>query len=178
MRDVTLKALSFYPVLKQIEIEFIFSEHISKSVMQAQPKFSSMLKGQQNRTYVIKIARWFTFQGERMETRNLPEDVLVGWIGHELGHIMDYLGKSNWGMALYGLAYFTSPGFINSAERAADTFAVSHGLGDYILATKEFILKKAGMPEKYIRKMNKMYLPPEEIIRLMEEKETRDAAVI
>lgn len=82
----------------------------------------------------------------------MPEDVLIGWIGHELGHLMDYLHCSWWSMILFGIGYLTSKSFIISAERAADTYAVNHGLGDYILATKDFILHQAGMPECYIKK--------------------------
>jgi hypothetical protein len=64
--------------------------------------------------------------------------------------------------------YLTSKDFIKTAERAADTYAVEHGLGDYILATKKFILHEAGLPDRYINRINKLYLPPETIMELME----------
>jgi hypothetical protein len=35
IKEVTLKALSFYPKLKDVRIEFVFNENIRKSVMQA-----------------------------------------------------------------------------------------------------------------------------------------------
>lgn len=169
IRKVTEKALSFYPQLDDIVIDFVFSDHIQKSVMQAQPRFTTMLGRRKYRTYIVKIRRHFTLQGEKMDIHDLPDDVLVGWIGHELGHIMDYLGKNLWSMILFGIGYVTSKSFIISAERAADMFAVNNGMGEYILATKDFILHQAGMPEKYIQKINKLYLPPEEIIDLMEQ---------
>jgi hypothetical protein len=168
IRKVTLKALSFYPQLKDVRIEFVFNENIRKSVMQAQPKFVTMFGSRKSRTYIIKISRCFNFKGRSTPIQDLPEDVLIGWIGHELGHIMDYLKRSNWSLILFGIGYFTSKSFIISAERVADTYAVNHGLGKYILATKDFILHQAGMSEKYIRKIQRLYLPPEEIIYLME----------
>lgn len=175
LRGVILKALSFYPVLKTVQIDFVITNDIRKSVMQAQPHFKSMFFGKSTRRrYVVKISRSFELQGNKIPIQELPEDVLIGWIGHELGHIMDYLDKSNMELTIFGLAYISSPGFINSAERAADTYAVSNGLGEYILATKEFILHQAGMPDAYIRKMNKLYLPPEEIMRLMEGLKTKE----
>lgn len=168
IKEVALKALSFYPELKNIRIEFVFNENIRKSVMQAQPKFVTMFGSRKKRTYIIKISHQFNFKGKSTPIQDLPEDVLVGWIGHELGHIMDYLQRSNWALILFGIGYLTSKSFIIAAERVADTYAVNHGLGDYILATKDFILHQAGMSEKYIRKIQRLYLPPEEIIYLME----------
>lgn len=169
IKDVTLKALSFYPDLKDIKIEFIFNENIRKAVMQAQPKFNSMFGSRKQRSYVVKVSRFFKLKGNVIPIHDLPEDVMVGWIGHELGHIMDYTHKNLWTMLLFGIGYLTSKSFIISAERAADTYAVDHGLGEYILATKDFILNQAGMPASYIKRINKLYLPPEEIMILMED---------
>ena len=168
IKEVTLKALSFYPQLKDVRIEFVFNENIRKSVMQAQPKFVTMFGSRKNRTYIIKISRYFNLKGKHIPIHDLPEDVLIGWIGHELGHILDYLKRSNWSLILFGIGYLTSKSFIISAERVADTYAVNQGLGEYILATKDFILHQAGMSEEYIRKIQKLYLPPEEIMYLME----------
>ncbi|ERM81484.1 hypothetical protein P872_10210 [Rhodonellum psychrophilum GCM71 = DSM 17998] len=170
IREVTLKALSHYPKLKEVGIEFLFNENIRKSVMQAQPKFTSMLGAKENRTYVIKVSRNFSLKGKSTPIQDLPEAVLIGWIGHELGHIMDYLNKSNLAMVYFGIGYLSSKRFVISAERDADTYAVNHGLGDYILATKDFILHQAGMSEKYIQKIKRLYLSPEVIMELMENK--------
>jgi hypothetical protein len=168
IRKITLKTLSFYPELRDIRIEFVINENIRKSVMQAQPKFITMFGSRKKRTYLIKISKSFDFKGKSIPIHELPEEVLIGWIGHELGHIMDYLKRSNWSLILFGIGYLTSKSFIISAERIADTYAVNHGLGKYILATKDFILHQAGMSDEYIKRIKKLYLPPEEIIYLME----------
>lgn len=169
IRDVALKALSFYPALRNTPIDFVFNEHIRKSVMQAQPRYTSMFGSRKKRKYLIKMSRCFTLKGESIPLHKLPEDVLVGWLGHELGHIMDYLHRSNWSLILFGIGYYTSRSFIIAAERVADTYAINHGLGDYILATKDFILHQAHMPERYIRKIKRLYLPPEEIMLMMKD---------
>jgi hypothetical protein len=160
--------LSFYPALKNVKIDFVFNENIRKSFMQAQPRYTSMYGSRKWRSYLVKISRNFSLNGKKVPIQNLPGDVLVGWIGHELGHIMDYLRKNNWSLMLFGLGYFTSRSFIITAERAADTYALDHGLGGYLLSTKEFILQQAGMPERYIRRIKRLYLPPEEIMDMME----------
>ncbi len=174
LRDVILKALSFYPELHNIDIDFVFNENIRKSVMQAQPKFTTMYGSKVRRNYLVKISRNLKLKGDTIPIQELPEEVLIGWIGHELGHIMDYLKRSNWSMILFGIGYYTSKSFIISAERVADTYAINHELGDYILATQEFILHKAGLPEKYINRIKKLYLSTEEVIALVEHRSVED----
>ncbi|MGF1586635.1 MAG: hypothetical protein ACFCUM_15020 [Bacteroidales bacterium] len=174
IREATLKALSFYPQLKNVKIDFEFSRNIRKSFMQAQPRYTTMYGLRRWRSYLVKVSREFTLNGTEVPVHKLPENVLIGWIGHELGHIMDYLRKNNWSMILFGISYFTSKSFIIMAERAADTYALDHGLGKYILATKEFIMQQAGMSEKYINRINRLYLPPEEIMDMMENRLSED----
>lgn len=167
IREVCLKALSFYPALRDVKIDFEFNEHIRKSVMQAQPRYITMHRSRKKRSYLIKISHCFSLKGKKIPIHRLPEDVLVGWIGHELGHVVDYLKRNAWSMILFGLGYYTSRSFIISAERVADTYAINHGLGEYLLTTKDFILHQAGMPERYIQRIKKLYLPPEEVMYLM-----------
>lgn len=165
------KALMHYPELDDVHIKFVFSDNIRKSVMQAQPLVASMFGLKKKRAYLIKMSKCFVLKGKKIFLTELPEDVLVGWIGHELGHVMDYRTKNDLAMMVFGLLYLTSKQFIISAERAADTYAVNHGLGDYILKTKNFILHESGMSKRYIKKMERLYLPPEEIMELMAKEE-------
>ena len=57
--------------------------------------------------------------------------------------------------------------FLKKECMSADTYALDHGLGDYILATKEFILTMGGISKGHIRRIKKLYLPPEEIMDIM-----------
>lgn len=168
IREISIEALSYYPELNNHRIEFVINDKIRKSVMQAQPKFVTML-GFSSRSYLIKISKCFKLKGKSIPIEQLPEDVLLGWIGHELGHVMDYTHKNTWSMILFGIGYLTSKSFIISAERAADTYAVNHGLGEYILKTKDFILNQAGMSPRYLDKINRLYVPPEEVMMMMED---------
>jgi hypothetical protein len=174
LKSVVQQALAFYPKLRNEKIDFVFSENIRKSVMQAQPRYTSMYGSRKWRTYIVKISRNFELKGKKIPIQDLPEKVLIGWIGHELGHIMDYQQRNNWSMFLFGIGYYTSMSFIMSAERVADTYAINHNLGSYILATKEFILNESGLPERYIRRIKRLYLSPEEIINLVEKRPTGD----
>ncbi|RKS53541.1 hypothetical protein BC962_1793 [Gillisia mitskevichiae] len=167
--DEVAIALSHYPELKDTPIEFRFKEKIKKSFMQAQPKFSGIFKNKKNRSYFVMITEHFHIENESFSISEVPSEVLIGWIGHELGHIMDYQERSGINLIGFGISYLTSHKFIKEAERAADTFAVSHGMGDYILATKDFILNHAHLSSIYKDRIRKLYLSPEEILLLVEE---------
>ena len=166
-----LKALSFYPELQSVSINFVFKQNIKKSVMQAQPRIETMFNKKENRGYNINISSLFKLTHTAIPIHQIPADIMIGWIGHELGHIMDYHNRTIFGMIRFGFGYLFSTKYIQQAERVADTFAVMHGLGHYIIQTKNFILNHAELPEKYKQKIARLYLSPDDIVeqvRLLE----------
>lgn len=168
-----LKALAFYPELQGASIDFIFKSKIKTSVMQAQPVFLSLLRGRKKRRYRIKISEHFRLIHSQMPIEQIPDEVMIGWIGHELGHILDYESKSNGGMISFGYHYFFSSKYVKHAEMVADSLAVERGMGNYIVATKRFILNHAELPQFYKDKISRLYLSPDVIVeqvRKLEEK--------
>jgi len=162
-------ALSHYPELKDTPIEIRFKKKIKKSFMQAQPKISGLLKNRKNRSYFIFISEKFKIEDEIFDVTTVPSEVLIGWIGHELGHIMDYRDRSGVDLVWFGVKYITSKNYIREAERAADTYAVNHGLGKNIIATKDFILNHSKLSENYKNRIQDLYLSQEEIMVLIDE---------
>ena len=162
IENEVLKALSFYPELRKTSIDFVFKQNIKKSVMQAQPDVPAILKGR--RAYKINISALFRLKTTAIPIHQIPQDIMIGWIGHELGHVMDYENRSIAGMIRFGLGYLFSANYIRHAERVADTYAVDHGLGSYILKTKNFILGHAQLSEKYKNKIARLYLSPDDIV--------------
>lgn len=137
--------------------------------MQAQPIWQSFFRSRKNRKYIILISKKVKIDEEKFKITDIPKAVLIGWIGHELGHIMDYRQRGTLNMFFFGFRYLYSRGYIQKAERAADTFAVAHGMGDYILKTKNFILNHAKISENYKERIKQLYLSPEEIMHLINE---------
>lgn len=164
-------ALSYYPELKNTTINFEFKKEIKKSTMQAQPDFNSFFKSKGNRAYNIFISETVNIKGETYFTKNMPKDVLIGWIGHELGHVMDYRKRSNLNLIWFGIKYLLSDNHIAEAERSADTFAIKSGMEKYILKTKEFILNQANIDKEYIARIKKYYLSPEEIMDIVNKRD-------
>lgn len=161
-------ALSYFPQLADIDITFKFKKDIKKSTMQAQPGFWSLLKSRKNRSYYIFISEKFKISGKEFKTIQLPSDILVGWLGHELGHIMDYQNRGKFNLIWFGVKYLIFEKHIIEAERVADSFAVSQGMEEYILKTKNFILNHADIDDNYKMRIQKYYLSPEEIMHLVE----------
>ncbi len=142
-------ALSFYPELEDVEIEFRYKNNIKNAFMQAQPKVANLFKGKKDRTYYVLMSSKFLVEDEVFSMAEVPSEVLIGWLGHELGHIMDYRDKSTLELAKFGARYVTSENFIKKAERTADTYAINYGLGHYIFATKDFILNHSHLSDSY-----------------------------
>ncbi|TLP70627.1 hypothetical protein ES765_20680 [Maribacter sp. ACAM166] len=164
-------ALSHYPELARTPIEFKFKKHIKKSTMQAQPKFLSVFKSKKNRAYKILISEKIKIVDSVYYTKDMPSEIMIGWLGHELGHVIDFEQRSGLNLIGFGISYLTSKKYIRGAERRADSYAVAHGMETYILATKEFILEKAGLSQKYVDRIKNLYLSPEEIMLLVEERD-------
>ena len=162
-------ALSHYPELKDTPIEFRFKKNIKKSFMQAQPKIGGLLKKRKNRGYLIFINEKFKIEGKNFDMTTVPTDVLVGWLGHELGHVMDYIDRKGIDIVWFGIKYVTSKKYIRKAERVADTYAVNHGLGKYIIATKDFILNNSDLSDSYKDRIKNLYLSQKEIMVLIDE---------
>jgi hypothetical protein len=177
IEENVLKALSHYPELKNTAIDFVFKKRIKGSVMQAQPLFTSLLKRRTNRSYRINISALFRLTHTVTPIHHLPDEIMIGWIGHELGHIMDYESRSNRGMVAFGYNYLRSGKYVKHVEVIADTYAVNHGLGSYIIATKRFILDHAELPRAYKEKIARLYLSPDDIVeqvRKLEEKRVKE----
>ncbi len=172
-----LTALSFYPELTSTTIQFVFKQRIDSSVMQAQPVFSTLLSSRNNRAYRINISAMFKLTHMAIPIHQLPDAIMIGWIGHELGHIMDYESRTNLGMVGFGIGYVFSADYVKKVERIADSHAVSHGLGSYLVDTKRFILDHAELPQAYKDKIARLYVSPEEITEQVKklEEERMDA---
>ena len=171
IKEEVQTALNYYPQLKNIHIEFKFKKNIKKSTMQARPTFDSFFKSKTDRRFLILISEKFKIASKEFSTRDIPKDIFIGWIGHELGHIMDYQHRNKANLIWFGIKYLFSDNHIVEAERAADGFAVKHRMEDYILKTKNFILNNTDISEEYKNRIKRYYLSPEEIMVLVEDRD-------
>lgn len=163
-------ALSYYPELKDTPIEFKYKSAIKKSTMQAQPDLKSIFRSKEKRGYKILISTKFHIEQKSFNIEDVESEVLIGWFGHELGHVVDYSDRSTLGMLVFGLKYLFSKSHLKEVERTADMIAINHGMVNYILATKDFILNNVHISPAYKQRIAKLYMSPEEIMEIVNSK--------
>jgi hypothetical protein len=165
MKDEKLKlaffvALRHYPELIESSLK-IRLKNIN-ATMQAQPKWTFILRRKENRAYQILVNKDNTING--IYYKDLSFNSLVGWIGHELAHILDYSKKDNLEMISFIADYVTSQDRMRKIERKADKETIRHGLGIQLLDGVTFFHKNKRISREYREKKKKYYLSPEEIV--------------
>ncbi|MGM0479995.1 MAG: hypothetical protein ACQERC_12310 [Bacteroidota bacterium] len=139
--------------------EIRFEQHPLKgSTMQAQPvaTVGSVFRG----PHIYRIRFALRVRGsDSLFIEELPDDVIMGWFAHELGHVVDYSRHSFLGMIGFGLRYLLSTSFRKKIEHRADQIAIEHGFHAEILATKKFLFTHDLIDDKYRNKMKKYYMP-------------------
>lgn len=161
------KVIQRYTVLHHYDIS-VKQRGIKSATMQAQPVFSVAGIFRGVKKYQIKLDKYVRDSGN-IPVEDLPEEVLIGWFAHELGHVVDYQPYSNLQMLSYGIRYLISPKFKRQAEYAADYIAIAYGFKQEILASKHFILDNASVDEVYKQKIRTYYLSIEETEACKEE---------
>lgn len=153
-------ALRHYPELKDATLNLKLKS--ISTTMQAQPKWTFIFRTKENRAYQILINRDNTING--MYYKNLSFNSLVGWIGHELAHILDYSKKDNGEMIAFIADYVTSKDRMRKTETKADKETIRHGLGIQLLDGVTFFHNSKRISREYRERKKNYYLSPEEIV--------------
>ena len=88
---------------------------------------------------------------------------MVGWFGHELGHVLHCSHKSSGGILFVGMKYGV-PGYRRKIERFTDQLAIQHHLGYALYEGVAYTLDSSHASEHYKQSQEKFYLNPDEII--------------
>ncbi len=167
IKECFLAVYNRYEALHKYELT-LAQKHIKSSTMQAQPIVSikSLFTGVKK--YQIKLAIYVK-DSDELQVNDLPDEVLTGWFAHELGHVVDYEPRSNFGMIIYGLKYLYSHKFKHKAEHDADRYAVERGFATEIIATKRYILENDFLGESYKAIINRYYMSIEDVEMCIDE---------
>ena len=158
----SLVALSYYPELKDTEIEFVHQP--IKTTMAARPKPTSVFQRVSKRSYRIFVNNSDDCQ---INLKDIPFNAQIGIIGHELAHIVDYEQSNGPGIVGAGLNYTTARTKANF-EKSIDRLTIEHGLGWQLLAWADFALHESDASEEYKAFKADTYLEPEEIAEVMQ----------
>ncbi len=146
---------------------------LRKVSMRAQPLVDSHFFTTSRRRYRIEMKEDI-LESIHFRLDECPHEVLVGWLAHEMGHIVDYINRSWPNLIGFGINYILSPTFRIGAERQADVFAIEHGFARQIQATKRFILKESNISDKYLSRINRYYMSPDEVEQLILERQAEE----
>jgi hypothetical protein len=146
-----LRALSHYPELGDVAVEFVFC--VQQTAHSSQPVIGSMLHGAKRRRYQVRISTEVPdFYNAGMHT-NLPYNAQIGVLGHELGHTVQYLQRGFLGLLCEGIRYGTSRKYVIHTEHHTDQLAIDHQLGWQLLAWARIahpLLEQAGRGQNYM----------------------------
>ncbi|MGH1437729.1 MAG: hypothetical protein ACRBG0_25050 [Lewinella sp.] len=145
--------------------------------MRAQPVINWAFWHRATRHYRVQTSDHLQLR-KYIRMEELPENVLIGWFAHELGHIMDYHNRSALNLISFVVRYLAVPNYRMGAERRADLYAIDHGFGDALMATKRYILEQSKLPDQYKQRIKRYYLSPTELETILKEKESELTEVL
>ena len=156
-----LTALSYFPRLKNINIEFIVRDE--PVPMAARPTLLSLFKSAKHRVYQVISDTQMDENRSALLLKNQPFNAQVGILGHELAHIDHYLDRSFWGLLADALCQFSN--CRQDFEQENDLRLVAMGLGwqryDHAVFVSENIKPEFVSPNTA---EGSIYLTPESLL--------------
>ena len=135
-RRPILKALSYFPELKEVPVQFILKK--KNSTFTTVPTFLSIFQRKGRRTYKIIISKDAGDTLAPLLFQNLAYEAQVGVIGHELSHVADFNSR-NFCQSMGMAAGHLSGKYVDKMEYNTDLICIQHGMGPYLLAYSRHI---------------------------------------
>jgi len=160
-----LAALIYYPDLEKSHINFNY--RAITTTMAALPTAGSLFRKRDNRRYSIII----NYKKNKRKVRlmeNVTYEARVGVIGHELAHIVDYRNKNFFHIIGNGISYTISKNFRRNLEYKIDRITINRGLGEGLLAFRQYIEDESVTTERYRRFNEYIYMTSAEISQMIE----------
>lgn len=139
-----LSVIRVFPELKDTEIRIEF--HTKNQCMFAQPIFSSLLSPAINRKYRILIPKKEPFT---TFLNSLDDEIIDGWLAHELSHILSYKKMSNGKLVLFGIKYILSKKFLRQVEKETNEEAYKRGFSKGLSRGGDAIISSTILPKSY-----------------------------
>jgi hypothetical protein len=133
-----LIALSFFPELKDKNIEFILKE--TTTPLASRPSIWSVFKRPQNRYYMISISTKSIEILDKILLKNLDYQAQIGVLAHEISHVANYNKMNFWNFLRLGLGLLSSD-YMDTFEYNTDQTCIDHGAGRYLLAWSKAVRK-------------------------------------
>lgn len=153
-----LIALSYYPELKDVPI--VFMPKKIKTTMATRPRMDGIYYSREKRTYRILINN-FIESKDGINYNDVPFNARIGLIGHELGHVVDFMQKSMLRIISNGVAYVLNSPYRKNFEAKVDQITIEHGLGWQLYAFSYFVFHQTDITDDYLDFKEDNYPAPE-----------------
>src|SRR4051794_31834449 len=144
-REQILIALSYFPELKDIAIDFRIKHN--RTPLTTIPAATSVFKNSRERKYIITISDSSIDILSPILLKRFGFNAQVGVLGHELSHVSDFNHHSPWGLIGNGIDHISSK-WVDRFEYRTDSICIAHGLG-YQLLDWSTSVRKAMHVENY-----------------------------
>jgi len=160
IKKLVLVTLSFYPELSSTNISFGYNP--IKQTMNARPLVGNLFCSKKERKYCILINN-NKGKNKGLPIETLSFNIIVGWLGHELAHIVAYEKMTNWQTISFASKYLLSSKYNRTVERYTDYTTIEHGLAYPLYDGVEYLLNDSSVTDEYKQKIRDNYLALEEI---------------
>lgn len=164
----TLLALSYYPELKEVAIQFKYKNTLIP--LSSRPNALTIFEKKEQWVYQVIISSESTANMEPILIHHLPFNAQVGIIAHELGHTVHYQQFDFWQMLKFGILYAVNGNFRAVHERSTDETVIYHSLGWQLFEYAKFVRTDATTAKHYETSkdfLDKNYLTPTDVLEVM-----------
>lgn len=143
----------------------IFRKSKIKSMGQAQPLNRTILRKAENRIYIISVRDKSVNGNLNFET--IPDSARIGLVGHEIVHVLDYKTMSFFQIISMGIKYSYCPNYKRQTEWKTDSLTIVNNMGYETLCFAHQIYNSPYLSKNYLKKKEKFYMKPEDILRII-----------
>lgn len=164
IKEESWKALSFYPELSETPIHIKFVEDTSKPLLHVSPYWTNLLPWKRKHIYTICINETFTVSNTTFFTTEIPQEVIIGLLGHALGTITYLTSLSKKDILQHKLYHYFSKHYRKEVSQISSSYVTKKGLTSYVSKMRHFILENTMLSPSQKLILDKLHSSPQEMI--------------
>ena len=143
--------------LHNVNIEIVFTP-MFLSTMNCRPRLASLVFPWRKRRYIISVNSRKNFGRYSIPVESLSDEVLAGWFGHELSHVVQYEKMSLIELIAFPFKYFFNLDFRKNFEIEATHIAREIGFGNELSEVEKFLRNDRRVNKKYQERFRRFYI--------------------
>ncbi len=128
------------------------------ATMNCRPHIASFLFPWGKHNYIISVNSRKNFGRYSIPVESLSNEVLAGWFGHELSHVVQYEKMSLIELIAFPFKYFFNLDFRKNFEIEATHIARGIGFGNELSEVEKFLRSDRRVNKKYQERFKRFYI--------------------